>query len=128
MKNWLPALFGSGGAGHGEHPFGVGPVVELLLQAVTGPAQAVAARVAALNDEILDDTVKQEPVEITLLGEGQEGIHGIRCHVIVERHRDGPLLSGHYGIAKRFDLGDKRSGGAVGPLVVVARPKPAACR
>ncbi|MPM24548.1 hypothetical protein SDC9_71031 [bioreactor metagenome] len=59
-------------------------VGKLALDAVTGSAGAGACRVAALNDEALDDAVEDGPVVITLVGKGDEVADGIRRDVLIQ--------------------------------------------
>src|SRR5262245_43122082 len=81
------------GVGHRERAAGDLVVVDLVLELVAGTAGAGALRAAALDHEVLDDTVEDEAVVKALAGELLEVRNGLR-RVLVEQLEADRALAG----------------------------------
>ena len=71
MKNWLPPV-SCPVERHADGAAQVRPLIELVADRVAGPAFAVAARIAALDDEVGHDAMEREAVEEPLARERDE--------------------------------------------------------
>src|SRR4051794_35949655 len=108
--------------------------VDLVLELVTGIAGPVPARAAALDHEVLDDAVEDQPVVEALRRELLEVAHGLRG-VLVEQLEDDVALGrlhdggghGRSSSDRVRDRDEKRSGGTDGRALPTRRPSAPRC-
>src|SRR5215211_2352712 len=105
------AAVGVGSAiGHGKRPAHDPVLVDLILELVARATGARPLRAAALDHEVLDDAVEDEPVVVAVTRELQEVAHGLRGILVEERDGHRALVRVQSCLAHlRFATSTRRS-------------------
>src|SRR3954451_1261807 len=95
--------------GHGQRAAHDLVVVDLVLELVAGTARAGALRAAALDHEVGDDAMEDEPVVEALTGELLEVADGLRGVLVEQLEGDLAFAALHHGLG--HGTGSSRSSG-----------------